>query len=488
MFLFGIIRPNKYQQKLPIPRTVILFEQTFKNIDDILHKDAGCGTELDYLSQTSWVLFLKYLDDLERDKTTAAELSGQTYTPIIAPDFNINCYNLYQLRQNMNTRNKFITYIIVMTFFLAEFDTHADVRRYDPTTPNVKASRVIVRKNVKNLTKSEKADFVNAVLKLKSMPVKNGFMVGNLYDYFVATHMSKLVCWTDQEGQGGLGHSAPDLLTWHRAFLLDFENALSKAAGKAIAIPYWDWTDPDSERAMLSDDMLGPTGDPSNGYFVMSGPFKRGDWVIYVKAFNENNPGQFDSIVRATGNMAGALTPPNAEDISELLKREYYDVAPWDPTADTNHSFRNYFDGGINATAFACNERTVYDVVGATSTRLHAQGHMYIGGVNAQGQVGTLSDTATSPNDPVFWLHHANVDRIAEVWWKAHKYQYLPVKDGPVGTNFNDVIWPYLKLTNGKMARPSENFGYRYAPSTPSGNPVNHDQTVIMPMIMGSDH
>ena len=88
MFLFGIIRPNKYQQKLPIPRTVILFEQTFKNIDDILHKDAGCGTELDYLSQTSWVLFLKYLDDLERDKTTAAELSGQTYTPIIAPDFN----------------------------------------------------------------------------------------------------------------------------------------------------------------------------------------------------------------------------------------------------------------------------------------------------------------------------------------------------------------------------------------------------------------
>ncbi|MFT5242964.1 MAG: type I restriction enzyme M protein [Glaciecola sp.] len=64
-----------------------MFEQTFKNIDDILHKDAGCGSELDYVEQTSWVLFLKYLDDLEKDKATAAELTGKAYTNIIAPDF-----------------------------------------------------------------------------------------------------------------------------------------------------------------------------------------------------------------------------------------------------------------------------------------------------------------------------------------------------------------------------------------------------------------
>ncbi len=64
-----------------------MFEQTFKNIDDILHKDAGCGSELDYVEQTSWILFLKYLDDLEKDKKTAAELAGQSYTNIIDPDF-----------------------------------------------------------------------------------------------------------------------------------------------------------------------------------------------------------------------------------------------------------------------------------------------------------------------------------------------------------------------------------------------------------------
>jgi type I restriction enzyme M protein len=43
-----------------------MFEQTFKNIDDVLWKEAGCATELDYTEQTSWILFLKYLDDLER--------------------------------------------------------------------------------------------------------------------------------------------------------------------------------------------------------------------------------------------------------------------------------------------------------------------------------------------------------------------------------------------------------------------------------------
>jgi type I restriction enzyme M protein len=43
-------------------------EQAFKNIDDVLRKEAGCTTELDYTEQTSWLLFLKYLDALEQDK------------------------------------------------------------------------------------------------------------------------------------------------------------------------------------------------------------------------------------------------------------------------------------------------------------------------------------------------------------------------------------------------------------------------------------
>jgi len=60
-----------------------MFEQSLKNIDDILHRDAGCGTELDYIEQTSWILFLKYLDDLEKDRETSAKLAGKKYEYII---------------------------------------------------------------------------------------------------------------------------------------------------------------------------------------------------------------------------------------------------------------------------------------------------------------------------------------------------------------------------------------------------------------------
>ncbi|MGV3580884.1 MAG: N-6 DNA methylase [Methylophilus sp.] len=60
-----------------------MFEQTFKNIDDILHKDAGATSELDYTEQTSWILFLKYLDALEQQKAMEAELEGKAYQFII---------------------------------------------------------------------------------------------------------------------------------------------------------------------------------------------------------------------------------------------------------------------------------------------------------------------------------------------------------------------------------------------------------------------
>ena len=60
-----------------------MFEQTFKNIDDLLYKDAGADSELDYIEQTSWVLFLRYLDNLEFEKKSNAELEGKSYVYII---------------------------------------------------------------------------------------------------------------------------------------------------------------------------------------------------------------------------------------------------------------------------------------------------------------------------------------------------------------------------------------------------------------------
>ena len=57
-----------------------MFEQAFRNIDDVLRKEAGCTTELDYTEQTSWLLFLKYLDGLERDRADEHAVDGKRYT------------------------------------------------------------------------------------------------------------------------------------------------------------------------------------------------------------------------------------------------------------------------------------------------------------------------------------------------------------------------------------------------------------------------
>ena len=64
-----------------------MFEQTFKNIDDILYKDAGADSELDYIEQTSWVLFLRYLDQLESEKADEAALQGKEYQYILDEPF-----------------------------------------------------------------------------------------------------------------------------------------------------------------------------------------------------------------------------------------------------------------------------------------------------------------------------------------------------------------------------------------------------------------
>jgi type I restriction enzyme M protein len=60
-----------------------MFEQAFRNVDDVLRKEAGCTTELDYTEQTSWLLFLKYLDGLEEDRVAEAEIDGKIYTYIL---------------------------------------------------------------------------------------------------------------------------------------------------------------------------------------------------------------------------------------------------------------------------------------------------------------------------------------------------------------------------------------------------------------------
>jgi len=86
-----------------------MFEQAFKNIDDVLRKEAGCTTELDYTEQASWLLFLKYLDGLEEDKATEAALDGKKYTFILDKPYRWESWAAPKIKNGQIDHNKAAT-------------------------------------------------------------------------------------------------------------------------------------------------------------------------------------------------------------------------------------------------------------------------------------------------------------------------------------------------------------------------------------------
>ena len=109
-----------------------MFEQAFKNVDDILHNDPGCSSELDYVEQTSWVLFLKYLDDLEKDRRTKAELAGKKYEDVISKQFKWDVWAAPKKKDGKIDHDKALTGEILKDFvdlklfpYLKKFKTDA---------------------------------------------------------------------------------------------------------------------------------------------------------------------------------------------------------------------------------------------------------------------------------------------------------------------------------------------------------------------------
>lgn len=87
-----------------------MFEQAFKNIDDALWKDSGASSELDYVEQTSWILFLKYLDDLEEDRKAEAELAGkEAYKYIVEEKYRWNNWAVPKTADGKIDHNKAMT-------------------------------------------------------------------------------------------------------------------------------------------------------------------------------------------------------------------------------------------------------------------------------------------------------------------------------------------------------------------------------------------
>lgn len=326
---------------------------------------------------------------------------------------------------------------------------------------NVPAPRV--RKDVKDLTPQEKTDFVNAILKLKQTPSPYNPSL-SWYDQFVNWHNRSFACNIDA------AHMWASFLPWHRELLLLFEDALRQVSGKPITIPYWDFTDPNSTAAVFSPDFMGGMGDPAKGYAVADGPFAKGKWRLNVVDPKSNDWYRKRYLVRRFGTKF-APTLPTSTQITKALSMQKYDVKPFDATADPKKSFRNYLEGWRGVNAMKCEHGLMNPIHGPNAPHeMHNRVHIWVGGVWGFGlkhgpHQGTMA-LNTSLNDPVFWLLHANIDRIWSQWEAMHNYSYFPLKGQKRGQNLGDTMWPYNTVGDNVRIRDLlriQNLGYTYA-------------------------
>lgn len=294
------------------------------------------------------------------------------------------------------------------------------------------------RANILSLQPSAVAKVTAALTTLKS---------SGAYDGFIQRHMTAAMTQMPANSQSNGAHCGPIFLPWHRATLWEIETALLDIDPTIPGLPYWRWeiesslNGGDARKSKLwTDGYLGTDGDPANGDRVLNGPFAGWQGLIYnssQKTFgNRTTPG----LVRKLGrDPAGAASLPNAAQVTDANTYTTYDSAPYDKTVA---SFRNRLEGW------------------SAGSRLHNQVHRWVGGDML---------VATSPNDPVFWLHHANIDRIWWLWQNATtpRRPYLPVHpDGPVGHRSDDfmigLLRPDWTPTSVQDIGDPANLGYQY--------------------------
>src|SRR5262249_33022888 len=184
----------------------------------------------------------------------------------------------------------------------------------------------------------------------------------------------------------GQAHAGPAFLAWHRELLLQFEQAL-QTVDSSVTIPYWDFTVDNSPNSSLWDKkFLGGNGDPHDNYIVKSGPFRQGQWtVVYGGPDLQRNFG------------VAATSLPTAGDVQAAFQAAYYDVFPYDRGSPVDQSFRNNLEGFNHSSGDA---------------ELHNRVHNWVG--------GSMLSITSSPEDPVFWLLHANIDRLWAQWQAAN--------------------------------------------------------------------
>lgn len=334
------------------------------------------------------------------------------------------------------------------------------------------SSSITVRKDVKDLTAAEKKAFIGAIKKAKRTPDPKHPGLSR-YDVFVKWHRDAFLCknaWQQDGNFAGAAHNSPTFLPWHRQYLHEYEQMLREVSGDPfIALPYWDWTDAESTAAVFASDFMGGNGDPAQDHAVVDGPFRKGVWEITVQDPAETLVGQVppsSHLVRNFGAFLGIeVSLPTRAQVRDAIDVHRFDHKPFDASSPESRSFRNTLEGWREATPGDCDEGwlNVGEEQGAPHM-LHNGVHIYVAGIwekDGQTALGTMAYN-TSPNDPVFFIHHANVDRIWAAWEAAQRQHYRPQAGAEEGWNGPDTMWPWRDRTINSWFGTLRN-GYRYA-------------------------
>lgn len=249
-----------------------------------------------------------------------------------------------------------------------------------------------IRINHRDMTPDQKSRFISAILKLKT-EVDSVLQPGmqSRYDDFVQIHKNSM-------GRGNPlspnPHASPLFYPWHRVLLRQFEWALQSAAGdSSITIPYWNWQLTGADNPFTSD-FMGGNGDSSQQQRVTSGPF-----TVEAGRFNvavwDTNTG--DTSLRRNLGQNGGLPPPGV--VIQALNSVVY----WDETLGWEN---------------------------VSEAQLHNPVHSWIGGNMTE---------ASSPNDPIFFLHHCYLDLLWERWRQQHR-NALPFMSSSGDAGLNEVL------------------------------------------------
>jgi tyrosinase len=226
----------------------------------------------------------------------------------------------------------------------------------------------------------------------------------SIYDVFVFWHHQSMMLMTPPgQADRNAAHSGPAFLPWHRYFLITLEGFLQQAVNDTnFRIPYWDW----NADADLPNPSTSPIWDIAN-----LGQFVGANWRVRLamNAATGNLQPVERSLQRNLG--AGGALPTRQQVRTAVRDQTVYDQTPFNSSSPGGA--RNHVEGWIG------------------SARIHNNVHVWVGGD---------MQLSSSPNDPIFFLHHCNVDRIWAAWQeKPPAVPYVPDTTAPDTLQFHRI-------------------------------------------------